>query len=492
MEPNAAHGISIKDIEDPVSREAKKDETLPLAEIVNQYQVKFVHGIRPYFTPQINSLLHQGVGWEDKLKILLAVNPTISASTIRKDDNYMNMFSRMGVILSAGEIVNAHSVDAGTVAKGLSTRAEWEEREADLNEQVRKAIEERGTFLQAGQGPTYNEFIIKNPGIAGFYICNDDTGTWESNDLVSMREIGQVYQRLGLPIFIIEQGVVYKAEDNPVKRQIFYSYDDPITPLEIIEQGAVVPPDLKAQLAEEVLVERSPFELRKLEVNVPEIAFASGYNQGRETYLEVNCNNLSNFPQSTVYKKLPYEETPLRSGVKVQTVGKFSTPEVIDEYFMYKNQLFRRRTSIQFQDAPMSTQKINGYEARNYSDILRVSVGNINIENSAQYLYHAWNTIKKLQDELKTDQRTEKVRANIERRIISLAFHILGYGQEAARHGETSIQEKALALFERIMLSERGLEIISRRVDDKGRIKLTEEDLNLPAIAKGIINSTDE
>ena len=46
-----------------------------------------VHGIHPSFTPFNNSLLDQGTSWQEKLKILLALEPTVSASTVQDGDN---------------------------------------------------------------------------------------------------------------------------------------------------------------------------------------------------------------------------------------------------------------------------------------------------------------------------------------------------------------------------------------------------------------------
>ncbi len=88
-----------------------------VGDISKEYEAVFVHGIHPNYIPQANSLLQEWVDWKTKLKILLALAPAISSSTIRKGESGEEHWARMGVVVSGGSVKTADARDAATRAR---------------------------------------------------------------------------------------------------------------------------------------------------------------------------------------------------------------------------------------------------------------------------------------------------------------------------------------------------------------------------------------
>src|SRR3989338_1043894 len=141
---------------------------IPVDKIIRLYDTFFVHSIAPFFVPAENSLLYDTVTWEEKLDIVLALQPTLSGSTICANETKRHLWAQMGVILNGGNVTNAWFQDHGTKARNLQERdAEGVIYMEDLEQRIARAIR------RENNPHWYNEFVIENPEICGFYVCQE-------------------------------------------------------------------------------------------------------------------------------------------------------------------------------------------------------------------------------------------------------------------------------------------------------------------------------
>jgi hypothetical protein len=103
-------------LEEEIKQEKEDQRARDVGENISRYKVFFVHGIQHLFTPKENSLLRQGIGWESKLKIALALEPTVSVSTTRPNISSDHLWSKFGVLLNGGKIEAAHPRDSASRA----------------------------------------------------------------------------------------------------------------------------------------------------------------------------------------------------------------------------------------------------------------------------------------------------------------------------------------------------------------------------------------
>ena len=187
----------------------EEQEQAKIATVIARYNVLIVHGIHPNFVPVGNSLLNLDVNWQTKLKIVLALEPSLAASSIRANDSHRNMWARMGLLIRGGKINKAYPQDLATVATTIKKRYEGGTSMPEkVSEQIKEAITKR-----ADGG--YNELNIDEYQTAGFYFCIDSLENVTKDDLVDLDEIYQTCQELGLPLYIIKDGLLYESRYHP-------------------------------------------------------------------------------------------------------------------------------------------------------------------------------------------------------------------------------------------------------------------------------------
>lgn len=147
----------------------------------------------------------------------------------------MNMWSRMGVILSSGSVELAASGDISTQVSGvedrINNRFNYIKSRLTTQEMINLAISRRDPR-------SYNEFIIDDPEIAGFYICADQLRPGAERvrrDMVPHIEIIKAMSSLNIPIFVIKEGRVYRSRiaKSADSEEVLVPDGEPITPEEI-------------------------------------------------------------------------------------------------------------------------------------------------------------------------------------------------------------------------------------------------------------------
>lgn len=196
----------------------KRNQISQLVNIKNissEKSVYFVHGITPdsdFFANTRNYLLKYNTTWDSRLSIVLGLKPDLGTSTVKRGDNNSNMWSKMGVILSGGELVGASSSDAASLVTGLTKKTsssfgeksyyEMEPHEVKTN--IAQSIDQREVH-------SYNELVVRNPEVSGFYVSLDPDIERNTFDTSPQTEIINVISKLGIPIYVIHNGEVYKA-----------------------------------------------------------------------------------------------------------------------------------------------------------------------------------------------------------------------------------------------------------------------------------------
>lgn len=119
----------------------EEEKTRDLKNVCLNHDCAIVHCLHPGFTPEVNSILDQGATWQDKLKIFLALEPVVSASTVHQGDNgNINLFSKMGLILSGGRVQFASPQDAATVVTKDRERVSRSYQDLAIKDQIQTFI----------------------------------------------------------------------------------------------------------------------------------------------------------------------------------------------------------------------------------------------------------------------------------------------------------------------------------------------------------------
>jgi len=487
----------------------EEEKNRKIEKIVEDYDVFFLHSTTPYGVPGENSLLKPGTDWKTKLEILLALEPTVSVSTFKPGDNRSNMWAHIGVMLKKGCTETAGRQDIGTLAKGLNERI-WrgDPKAKKVSEQIKSAIAERPSN-------DYNEIVVRDPKVAGFYLCFDNT----KQDVIDAQQIKKIIEAFALPFYIIKDGSVFatswspevdkqfKAEKesrftelleemkkcgiekngrimvSPEKEQEFkklsaeresiqnelnekfFATVEKITPQEILKNDFTVSEQKKREMIENLLIEQ-PFK-----PICQEAFYVQGYHEGGQTFVETNGQqNLEKFNGEINDEQ-----------VKKIFEAKLPSGDEIKYLITEKNELFQAKefitdtggkVKLSFQIKSDDFDHLIGYlPGFPLHDKERKS-----IQSSQDYLEAMAKTIERLKEE-KNDPAVEKKYSHTDEWIERLAFHLYGFGEQAGKIKDTKTQEEAFALANSIFPQKEYQEIIKRRIDENGNFKVVLEDL---------------
>ncbi len=241
----------------------KEREFRKAKNISEKYDVLFVHGLLHMRGPVENSALKdESISFETKLKVLLGLEPTISSSTVKKGDGIINMWTGTGVFLKNGIVRNAFSADAGTKVKNLYERsinpyvlAVQHSEKKNIYGQVEDAIEFRAT-------KEYNEFILENPQVAGFYVClkgkNDLEYDFKERKEISDETVVEAARNLSLPIYGLRNGIPCEVRYNEGSKELEYVGN--IDRSEILQNTFDLEDRQKKDIIKELVTENSPFK----------------------------------------------------------------------------------------------------------------------------------------------------------------------------------------------------------------------------------------
>lgn len=213
---------------------------------IRSADVYFVHGTHPTHYVEQHAHIKEDIDWKDKVRIAVALEPTLSSSSLRPGiDSYKNAFAGIGLVLADGRIDLAFSRDSDTKAISLTERElgdGWgkyrsyvEYDDAPLLADISKVVSEGG---QQRKKMNHNELVVSKPKPVALYLVID-----EIEDEVDSKayatpphaEVIELAEELGLPIFGYKNGHLYACRTE--EGQLIAERS--INPSEILEYEGV-------------------------------------------------------------------------------------------------------------------------------------------------------------------------------------------------------------------------------------------------------------
>ncbi len=440
--------------------------------ISKKYNATFIHGIHPNFLPSDNSMLENWVDWKTKLKILTTFEPTISTSTIKEGDDWKRMWSRMGVILSGGSIESASFADQGSRARGIKEREN--QQSGPIHEQIEKAIMTEKDPNQLG----YNELVVKNPEISGFYVCLDETNDIIKRDMVFHSEIAETAAEMRLKLYAIQGGVVYEAEYDKVSKKIIPKKKD--NQDQILSEKYGMSEERKNVALHEIF-EDSPFKIKS-----PELSFVNSSGYGKQYFISLLFES-----GELQGKKMEYngDAYTMKTGDKINVIDEIPIIGQKLRIFEIGGKIYQERKETH--TGKIHTMSIGrdeiGYSKRHINIGWMTHDLKRDIKSNQDYLSAMEDSImdvsQQMEDFEKKKQNWDDFNRDQMERILDnwlrdLAFHAYGFAEEAGKFGDNETRERAEKIASRVLSKEYYYDVIKRRIDSEGRLKITERDLD--------------
>jgi hypothetical protein len=157
---------------------AEQAKQVTIQQAMRDNGVFFVHSFTPKRVVDTKSQnVSEDITDAERLSLLLALEPSISASSIRPGSGEELISAKMGVLVGGGDISFASPVDAGTTAYGIQKRgiektdsfgALDASYDGPTPEQLGKAVRREGAE-ENWRG--WNEFVVDRPKILGLYVA---------------------------------------------------------------------------------------------------------------------------------------------------------------------------------------------------------------------------------------------------------------------------------------------------------------------------------
>ncbi len=390
----------------------------------------FLHGVPTKYRANRNTSMNnptfntESLSTEDKLSLIMGLEPTISASVIREGQHDVETFYTFGVILGGGTVLSAYAEDSGTVAEGLYSRSAKYDKETkqiqrtsiqkNISKHLNKAI---GTPAEERRYGSYNEIVVEKPKVAGLYInisqFNPDFET------IDISELQKYAKEFNLPIYALKDGKLYPFDvlnkieigENGKKRQKENAFEPDGEKLSIdtvLSGQRDVSSEEKIRLATSV-VEKKPFKISDTGESILYSAYKKGSTDiypslGRDGYKSLKFH-------------LHFHQLRVKAGIKEAVP---ITPELL----------------------------LNKAEAR-----LEEAKNSIKNASSKEQEIFWKNTMKNNQ------------------------MSLYGFALDAQEEGDMVIFERAKNLINKFGSFDDCKSFIERRVDDKGDFKVLESDI---------------
>ena len=436
---------------------------------MNKHDVVFVHSFSEY-VPQDNSILWEDgrVDFEMKLRILLALSPDISTSTVKKGDGRQSIWDAAGVVLSGGEVEYAEAGDAGTVVKpGTKQRKTstngYQQFHKNPGEGISSAIE-RATH--------YNEFVVREPSIGAIYFFYDENKSFVGRRYYdSLCEIGKRYD---LPVYCLYEGELHEFDIE--RKRSYYAGMNEV--YDVLNVGEKVDKDKlmsakksmsdeeKKRLFEGVL-EDQPFDPLKL--NLEEAVSMNNSEIGKSDFWFRQMVEDPNGGHEENYELFPDEDeryTEIPQGAKIKVFGDHYLSGKHIQCFTYGGKAFWR--------VKERNKKIGGS-----TYVSSLSNENYNMPSSkAEFLKKEEEKIADAIKMKKSPVGSFDV-SNADNFLRNEAYRLFGFSLEAEKFGDTenAIRARELAESANMVTWEEYFSLHNKRMKN-GVFIVTPEDLS--------------
>ncbi len=432
-----------------------------LENVIEENDVSFIHGLRlPGVNVEVNSMIKNDTPWELKLKTLLAIEPTISTSTIKPTDSVRHFWTPFGVFLNGGEILAAENKDMASKVRGLETRELWGKVPAlgEMKNTIKKAIQ---------TNDTYNEVITKDPAVCGFYIF--DTDDYNLNlKIPPHEEIRTLSEELKLPVYIISSGKYWQATfDNKTHKYI--KKDEVINPS---LSPKSISENIKIKIKDEIF-NNFPMAIEGWK-NFGDIQSLA---EGRKLYLELGAKN--------ILPKIKGEGTILKSR-KVEIITSFRSSGkklllVRDENRYLLNSLDSTTKTIDrsyeirtdFEDLKEDDFANNFISLGHYTYLLNQKFYDI-----PSYIDSVDKTILDIQDRIKNKSYKEGENKDfLEKVLRKITYHAYGVYEQSKEFKDEKISEAIFLVASNVFPYSNCQKTFNERLGPNGEMRVTDEDL---------------
>ncbi len=473
------------------ARNLREEEAIQ--SVANSYNVLAVHGFKKEAVVGDNSLLKPGVNWQERLKILLSFQPTVSTSTFRLGkDTSRNLWSPIGVILKGGEVQSAYPQDAGTIAQSFVKRQEWGRKSEPIADQLDRAINARDEL-------GYNELIISEPEIAGFYIhlgdSNETSGFLTPESEIDPKEIFDFAREVGVPVFVIQDGDVFTAELTTERIGLLDTYEVPkinkgekLSIEAIMQDGTGITQSKKLEMKQQIL-HNIPFKQKGL---IP--SYLRGWADGRHNYMVSHGPQILRDPLGGIevnFKRVDFAdyESGIKVGEPVREISSYPEDGSRASYFIHGNDIWwqeerlrpdpRKGMRILWRVASMQGDQVTTASLRFGSVFIPVWTA-VNVTSTDKYLEVVRGALDKLETTIKEQQEDGRDTTRHEEARMMLAANLHGFAKQAEEFGDQDARDRALELAREIIPEEgegRYLKIPGERLGPNGEFHMSEDEL---------------
>lgn len=455
--------LEAKEVEGKRIAEEKDKEGQKIENLMEKYNVIFVHGLLHGHTPEGNSLLRGNIEWRTKLDVVLCLAPTLSTSSIKQGDASDSMWCRSGVILKKGSVVMGREGDAGTRATSIGNR-ESGLGNKDLKD-IEQAVRSRGSGAFGYKN--YNELVVRDPEIAGLYIYSDPNDPEKTNtDLPPIKIIAKASQELKLPLFVINRKGIFRGRWDEQRKQILP--EEQVDFQDIKKSDFQLDENTRIQLQKEIFGD-SPFDLREMQ----DFACINSSARGRELYIKLASvrqkDKLIKLSKREAGEKQPILTRFLAAGTKVTVTMEDGVPSA--NWVDTKSNKIRS-TSLY----PIGNSFI-------HEIYIYIGFHTWRLEQSysgiKEYIQSMDVTLRKIDRDIAAsagDTVQQKFLTDIMSRLVS---HLYGFGIQAQELEDVPAAEAAFGVANKYIAFEEYKKMFDQRLGPNGEMRITPEDLNI-------------
>jgi hypothetical protein len=449
-------------------RQHEDEQARGVESLMQAHDAFFVHGILHRATPGNNSPLTDDATFEAKLKLLLALEPTISTSDIRSGYHPDKLWAEQGVLVTNGRVDSAYAGDAGTLPKGLRARSHIPG--TDSLEAIQKTLNTRSA--------DYHEVVVSGPQIAGLYYTSEQLRPGVN---VPREDLFQLAAEMNLPIYCIRNGEVFPVtiEDGQPKLG-----DKNLRAESLAGKSITFDESQRVRLFEEALAKEMPFDIKRI---IPAGRNLFSRSHGMEQYLALHANRLGAEANVTTMQpedlgldpdQLADDGTPLLTGKEIKRVDEIIRPsgERI-RYLTIDGKMFTQ--SSEGSTGKFSNKAIELTKASTLS--LKIGSFRQNLpekESPAaavdQYLSFIEQSIE---TQLANKGQNENPKSLPMAMLGELSYHVFGFGEEAGKYGDVQTQDRAFEIASKVRTLEEYKKLTQDRLDESGRFKVNIADL---------------
>lgn len=418
--------------------------------------------------------MNKNIDWLTKLKLALAFEPTLSASSVSEGDNIgrQRIWAGAGIVLAQGIIVAADAGDSNSRATSLNDRQTPKKKKLDIDSVL---SQQRSGLGYVNQDNGYNELVIRSPRAAGIYYCCDFRGGMEPKDSPPPEVAIAAAHEFDIPLFLMLEGRLYQipglthesladliklpeieGQTRRLERLLeLGGYE--ISKDDIVNSKWQMPESTR-ELIRTNLVNSEVFNLSFLADRVPDIKMYESRAQGMIAYLESIASK--NIGQTELALKVQNNNTNYQDDIEPLT--RIRSVNTIRTYFVRAGQLWLR---TDHQASKSSSTRIVNTSSLSESRVM-LSIPLL-LEASVNNVEEFVAAMKELVKHCSTQDEV----------LLQLGFYLHGFAELASQFGDNTTHQLVKELAATVIPPEDYQEFVQRRIKNTGEFKLTLEDL---------------